>query len=177
RMKTPHRAPTSQEASQQETRKPLPGAPGTCVVLWAVGQLACTGPGAQVRPLTPADCPKGAQKAMEEHGISGHESVIVPVVGGAQPVTVHPGYGASVRLIRRWGGAPPGTVLTGELVFGKERVYGRLTEARTPEGKWFPICAQLVDEDDDQLGLKIMSRPGPDTAVVFSTQVVRAVEE
>ena len=67
-------------------------------------------------------------------------------------------------------------MFTGELVFGKERVYGRFTEARTPDGKWFPVCVQLVD-NDDQLGLIIRSRPGPDTAVVFSTQTVQAVRD
>jgi serine/threonine-protein kinase len=176
RMKTPHKPSTTQQAKYQEQHGPMAaGTAGTCVMLWTVGQLACTGPAAQVRPLTPADCPPEAQKAMKEWGIDDSLKVTFPVVGSAQPVTVRQGPGASVSLIYRWGKAPPSTVLTGELLFGEERVYGRFTEARTPDGKWFPVCAQLAW--GGKLGVEIESRPSKDTAMVFSTVAVRAVRE
>lgn len=170
-MKTPSLLP---QAKPQHP--PLSGGTaGACIMLWAVGQLACTGPAAQVRPLTPADCPPEAQKAMKEWGIRDSLMVTFPVVGSAQRITVRRGPGASVSLIYRWGKAPPDTVLTGELVFGEDRVYGRFTEARTPDGKWFPVCAQLAQEG--RLGVEIEGRSSPNTAVVFSTVAVRAVRE
>jgi serine/threonine-protein kinase len=176
RMKTPHPPSTPKQAKHQEQHRLMPGSTaGTCVMLWAVGQLACTGPAAQVRPLTPADCPPKAQQAMKEWGIDDSRKVEFPNVGDAQPVTVRRGPGATVTLMYRWGKAPIDTVLTGELIFGEDRVYGRFTEARTPDGKWFPVCAQLSKEG--KLGVDIRSRPTPHTAVVFSVAAVRAVRE
>jgi serine/threonine-protein kinase len=100
-----------------------------------------------------------------------------PIEGDSRNMPVRRGPGASVELTDRWGGAPRGTVLTGELVFGEERVYGRFTEARTPDGKWFPICAQLKDYVDGQLGVKLDGRPGPDTALVLNVVRVEPVGE
>ncbi|MCY1082677.1 serine/threonine-protein kinase [Archangium lansingense] len=178
RMKTPHKDSTTQQAKYQEKHEPLPsGAAGTCVMLWAVGQLACTGPAAQVRPLTPADCPPEAQKAMKEWRLSDAEAAWFPVEGDAGNTPVRRGYGASLTMIEDWGRMPGGSVLTGELVFGEERVYGRFTEARTPEGKWFPVCVQILDTWDRKLGVKLESRSGPDTAVVYSNVLVEAVRE
>jgi serine/threonine-protein kinase len=177
-MKTPHQTPLLQDARQRK-KDPSPsgGVAGTCVVLWAVSQLACTGPAAQVRPLTPADCPPEAQDAMREWRISGEETAIFPVVGSSGNITVRRGYGASVSLLDKWGKAPFGTVLTGELVFGEERVYGRFTEARTPDGKGFPVCVQLVDLFDDKPGVELRGRPSPDTAVVYSNVEAQAVRK
>jgi len=178
RMKTSRRAPPAQDMKPGE-KSPLPSASaaGTCVALWAMGQLACTGPAAQVRPLTPADCPPEAQKVMRERSTLSTVDASFPIEGDSGNITVRRGPGASVELIQRWGGAPDGTVLTGELVFGKERVYGRFTEARTPDGKWFPICAQLKDYLDGQLGVKLEGRPGPDTALVLNLVRVEPVRE
>ncbi len=172
RMKTPHPPSTTQQAKHE----PLPGGTaGTCVMLWAVGQLACAGPTAQVRPLTPADCPPEAQQAMKEWRLSGTESASFPVELHAGNVTVRRGYGASLQMLEDWGRMPGGSVLTGELVFGEERVYGRFTEARTPEGKWFPVCVQILDEWDGKRGVKLERRSGPDTAMVYSNVRVEAV--
>jgi len=178
RMKTSRRAPHPQDMKPGE-KSPLPpaGAAGTCVALWAVGQLACTGPAAQVRPLTPADCPPEAQKVMRERSTLSTVDASFPIEGSSRNITVRRGPGASVELSQRWGGAPVMTVLTGELVFGEERVYGRFTEARTPDGKWFPICAQLKDYLDGQLGVKLEGRPGPDTALVLNLVRVEPVRE
>lgn len=177
-MKTPHKPSTTQQAKYQEQHRPMAGGTaGTCVMLWAVGQLACTGPAAQVRPLSPADCPPEAQQAMKEWRLSGTESAMFPVERGADNVTVRRGPGASLRMIEDWGRMPGGSVLTGELVFGEERVYGRFTEARTPEGKWFPVCVQMLDNWDRKRGVKLERRSGPDTAVVYSNVRVEAVRQ
>jgi serine/threonine-protein kinase len=178
RMKTSRRAPPPQDMKPGEkSPPPSASAAGTCVALWAMGQLACTGPAAQVRPLTPADCPPEAQKVMRERSTVDTVDATFPIEGSSRTITVRRGPGASVELTDRWGGAPPGTVLTGELVFGEERVYGRFTEARTPDGKWFPICAQLKDYVDGQLGVKLDGRPGPDTALVLNVVRVEPVGE
>ena len=177
-MKTSRRAPPSQDMKPGEKDPPPPAsAAGTCVALWAVGQLACTGPAAQVRPLTPADCPPEAQQAMREWSTVDTVDATFPIEGSSRNIPVRRGPGASVELMQRWGGAPVNTVLTGELVFGEERVYGRFTEARTPDGKWFPICAQLKDWLDGQLGVKLEGRPGPDTALVGNVVYVVPVRE
>jgi serine/threonine-protein kinase len=162
-----------------EKAPPRPAsAAGTCVALWAVGQLACTGPAAQVRPLTPADCPPQAQQAMRAWTTVDTVDATFPIEGTSRNIPVRRGPGASVELLERWGGAPDGTVLTGELVFGEGRVYGRFTEARTPDGKWFPICAQLKDPfDSEKLGVKLEERLGPDTALVLNLVYVEPVQE
>ena len=67
-LKTPHQPSTVQQVKHQEQYRS--GSAGTCVMLWAVGQLACAGPSAQVRPLLPADCPPEAQQAMWEWRLS-----------------------------------------------------------------------------------------------------------
>jgi serine/threonine-protein kinase len=175
-MKTPRKPSTTQPAKYEEQHRPMPGGTaGTCVMLWAVGQLACTGPAAQVRPLTPADCPPEAWQAMKEWRLGGTESASFPVEFHAGNVTVRRGYGASLQMLENWGRMPGGSVLTGELVFGEERVYGRFTEARTPEGKWFPVCVQILDNWDRKRGVKLERRSGPDTAVVYSNVRVEAV--
>jgi hypothetical protein len=174
RMKTPHPPTTTQQAKHAPTPG---GTAGTCVMLWAVGQLACTGPAAQVRPLTPSDCPPEAQQAMKEWRLSGSTKVAHFPALEAGNVTVHRGHGASLQMLHDWGRMPAGSVLTGELVFGEERVYGRFTEARTPEGKGFPVCVQILDNWDRKLGVKLERRAGPDAAVVYTNVRVEAVHE
>jgi serine/threonine-protein kinase len=88
--------------------------------------------------------------------------------------TVRKGPGAVIMLSQPWGDAPRGTELTGELFFGEERVYGRFTQARIRGGDPFPVCVQLR-AGDDTLGLPILGRPAPDTALVDQFLQVEAV--
>jgi hypothetical protein len=133
-------------------------------------------PAAQVRPETPADCPPGAEQAMEEWGIWGDTRALFLDKEEGVPVTVHHGQHMSFEPNQRWGKAPFRSVFTGELRIGKERIYGLLTEARTPGGDSFPVCVQLVG-NDDQLGLEIRKRPSPDTATTPRNLTLKAVRK
>jgi serine/threonine-protein kinase len=45
-----------------------------------------------------------------------------------------------------WGELPPGTLLTGALVVGETRFFGRFTQAQTPDRKTYPVCIQVIRE-------------------------------
>jgi serine/threonine-protein kinase len=70
---------------------------------------------------------------------------------------------------------PGAAALSGRLIFG-ERVFGRLTQAQTPDGKTFPVCFELDDEEGGR-GLIREANGGPGTAKVFSSVTVRAVRK
>jgi hypothetical protein len=70
-----------------------------------------------------------------------------------------------------------GTELSGRLYLGAERVYGRFTLAKTPAGKTYPVCIELVQRWRDTRGAVREDVGGPaDSAVVISSQDVRAVD-
>jgi serine/threonine-protein kinase len=57
--------------------------------------------------------------------------------------------------------ALPGyTRLFGRVYFGKKRVYGRFTEARTPSGETYPVCLELWDEGELGAAIEPESEPG-----------------
>jgi hypothetical protein len=71
---------------------------------------------------------------------------------GHHPITVREGP-VSVTLLGAMGAHKTGfgrlptyTQLSGIMVFGGDRAYGRLTQARTPLGETFPVCLQLIGE-------------------------------
>ena len=170
RVKTPKAPLASQLPPQEKQTSSSAAKVGTALLACA---LASGCPGAQVRPVTPDDCPPGAQEAMKKW--------YMDEVGRAffeqhqQGVsTVRKGPGAVIMLSQPWGDAPRGTELTGELFFGEERVYGRFTQARIRGGDPFPVCVQLR-AGDDTLGLPILGRPAPDTALVDQFLQVEAV--
>ncbi|WP_309893080.1 protein kinase domain-containing protein, partial [Archangium sp.] len=170
RVKTPKAPPASQLPPQEKQT-------GTSAAKVGTALLACTlasgCPGAQVRPVTPDDCPPGAQEAMKKRNF--FETGVGFFNQDEQGLsTVRKGPGATIRLARSWGFAPLGTELTGELFFGDERVYGRFTQARIRGGDWFPVCVQLR-ANDDTLGLPIEGRPATDTALVNRSFYVEAV--
>ena len=75
----------------------------------------------------------------------------------------------------KWGKLGDGTVFSGRLILG-DRVYGRLTRARTHEGS-FPVCLEVLSESGDR-GLEVKGG-GDDLSKihVFSELRVRAVRE
>jgi serine/threonine-protein kinase len=171
RVKTPKASLASQPPPQEKQTGTSAAKVGTALLACA---LASGCPGAQVRPVTPDDCPPGAQEAMKKRYISEEGSAFFEQHQQGNS-TVRKGPGAVILLIHDWGDAPQGTELTGELFFGDERVYGRFTQARIRGGDWFPVCVQLRDLDGT-LGLPITGRPGADTALVnqnFSLEAVR----
>ena len=128
-------------------------------------------PGAQVRPPPePVDCPAEAVKAMEELGVfmPGHDigvALTAPALGESI-ITVRGGP-VTVTTLDTRGKLPVRSTLSGQLIIGEERVYGRLTEARTPRGDTFPVCFQFMDRDKP--GTLIWEAgPGPDLPRISS---------
>ncbi|ATB46364.1 serine/threonine protein kinase [Corallococcus macrosporus] len=133
------------------------------------GALGCTGP--QVRsPPEPEPCPEGATEGMKRLGlgIGGEETATFPINGPPKVITVKEGT-AQVRLL------DGRTFLSGRFIVG-DRLYGRLTRARTSKGT-FPVCLELQDTSGMR-GLEIESGGGDSGEVrVFSTVTLRAVRE
>ena len=71
---------------------------------------------------------------------------------------------------------PQTSTLTGRLIFG-ERVYVRLTRARSEDGKLdIPVCLEIEDTGGGR-GLRDRGERGPNTATVLSHFWVTAVRE
>jgi eukaryotic-like serine/threonine-protein kinase len=93
-------------------------------------------------------------------------------IESSRPVTVREH--TPVELSRPLGKLATGTQLSGRLLFGQERVYGRFTQARTPAGETYTVCIELNSRRGER-GVEIERDAGPDSVVVFSEQDVRAV--
>lgn len=135
--------------------------------------LAC--PGAQVRSTPgPEACPSTALATMEELGIHIGQDVDgkFPVVGSTRPVPVKES--TTFSLVDHLGKLGPGTVLSGRLIFGEDRVYGRFTQARF-RGQTYSVCLELRSRARE-LGVEMKPNGGTDFAVVSSAQRVRAVD-
>ncbi|HEX8703528.1 MAG TPA: serine/threonine-protein kinase [Myxococcaceae bacterium] len=157
----------------------------------AVGVALCTGlacatpapiqEGPALFPLRPYDppaeaCPRGAVEAMAEHGIrlgTQHTAIFVGYENGAL-ISRREG---PVLILNdeRWGDLPGSVVFAGRLLFGRERVYIRLTEARLEDGQRFPVCIDIYDAADRR-GSEV--RPGSTRDEVRMSNVVqvRAVD-
>ncbi len=140
--------------------------------------LGC--PGAQVRPPPESKpCPPGAVEAMKARhihvgGASSYGSLIFGP-GGAQWMTVSPGWTNVDVFDLPWGRVARQLTLSGELIFGEKRVYGRLTQARSGSDT-FPVCIEMFDEEEGGRGLIRKSNGGTTSAKVFSTIKLRAVD-
>ncbi|KFA87078.1 hypothetical protein Q664_50300 [Archangium violaceum Cb vi76] len=71
---------------------------------------------------------------------------------------------------------PKGTVFSGELFVGPERVYGRFTQARTPEGHTYPMCLELYEQYEYGARGVLRREPGgtANTAII-STKSTRVL--
>ncbi len=147
------------------------GAGAACIA------MACTGP--QVRPEPPAEpCPAGAVEAMEKLRIriGDRGEATFPVEGDPRPIPVKEGW-TSVRLYAPWKGLPPDTILSGKLLFGGERVYGRFTEARLPKGGGtIRVCAELVEATTGKPGEPMWPGSTATNVKIGSAPTVRAVD-
>ncbi|NVJ27509.1 serine/threonine protein kinase [Myxococcus sp. AM011] len=137
--------------------------------------LACSG--AQVRsPPEPEDCPDGAVKAMAKLGVEvgyTHPGGF-PIKGDARVISVREGP-TQIDMYGEWGRLGDGTVFSGRLILG-DRVYGRLTRARTREGS-FPVCLEVLSTGGDR-GLELKGGGNDSSKIrVFSELQVRAVSE
>jgi hypothetical protein len=106
--------------------------------------------------------------------VGSHKLALFHIDSEPLSITVREGP-ASVRLHGDWGQLPHRTSISGRLIFGADRVYGRMTEARTPDGR-FPVCLELFPTDLKRRGLEREPDGGPDTPRVWSSVFVKAVD-
>ena len=191
RVRTPKQASTPRQQKQQETQGSLLDAAGkTCVLVWAAGQLACASPEPQVRPTAPtsrlpppAQCPAGSVETMKEVGglgIGARHGTVFVIDGEyviSQRITVRPGQAATLTMGDSFGKFPAHTRFMGQLLFGEGRVYGRFTQARTPDGLTYSVCFDLDDNaTDHQRGVWWEPGSRPDAAIIYSSVALRAVD-
>ncbi|HEX8823240.1 MAG TPA: serine/threonine-protein kinase [Archangium sp.] len=122
----------------------------------------------------PEACPDNAVATMKQLRIRiGDEAGgTFPVVGGAKPVTVN--QFTTFALRDDLGELKAGTVLSGRLIFAEGRVFGRFKQARF-RGKTYPVCFELRSRAGE-LGVEMKQDSGPESAVVSSSQDVKAVD-
>jgi len=180
---TPVKTPRQGSGPQrQHSQTPHPGRNllATALCTAAAGASGCTG--AQVRDTPkPEACPAGSVETMRRLGIrigddAGSE---FPRVRNFEPATVREGPGARLVLGQPLGQLSPGTVVTGRLLFGKDYVYGRFTEALTPAGDTWPVCLEAWSawQGVATRGLhRLPDEGGPGTATVIFAPDVKAVE-
>jgi serine/threonine-protein kinase len=143
--------------------------------------MACSS--APVRPTwppppAPEECPEGAVLTMrKELGITvpGKASLATFLGADGQPVFVNVREGPVSFLMRgALGKLPSGTELHGRLYFS-ERIYGRITEARTPKGATYPVCMEVLN-GSEELGLE-RDKPGdtPESVQVYWAVRLRQV--
>ena len=169
---------------QKQQRKQGPGrnAVATALCTAAVGASAgCTGAPVRDTPR-PEACPAGSQETMQRLGIrtGDYAGGLFPGVTYEDFVTVRESPSARLVLRESLGQLVGGTVLTGSFIFGKERVYGRFTEARTPGGDTYSVCLEAwgygMERGSVERGLMRMPNGGPDTAKVMAAPPIKAVE-
>ncbi|MGZ3458083.1 MAG: hypothetical protein ACXU86_06200 [Archangium sp.] len=80
----------------------------------------------------------------------------------------------TLSLVLDWGMLPDKTLLSGRLIFGDGRVYGRLTEAKVPGGETYKVCLEVRDLEGGRGAIREPDG-GPESAQIFSTVRVGAV--
>jgi serine/threonine-protein kinase len=171
RVKTSQPTPSPQEKPPK--RKTLRRS------LKAAGLATCTAlagcPAAQVLPNPPAEpCPPGAVEAMEKAGLlKGYRDTygrFTTSEEGFERILVRPG---SFTFTEVQG---PIATLSGRLLFGEGRVYGRFTQATLNSGESIPVCYELYDTNERKPGTLMEGQGGPDSARVLNAMELRAVE-
>jgi serine/threonine protein kinase len=108
--------------------------------------IACAGPQVLPPPPEPKPCPPGALEAMAQFGIKpgDREDASFRLGTGGDESWIKVKAGWTQVLTGGWKELPGGTLLEGEL-FLSDRVYGRFTQALTPDGKTYPVCVELYE--------------------------------
>ncbi len=178
-VKTP-RKDTGSQRKQSQTQNPGRNVLATALCTAAMGASGCTG--AQVRDTPkPEACPAGSVETMRRLGIRTGEEAgsTFPGVVYEDFVTVREGPGARFVLDEPLGQLEAGTVVTGHLLFGRERVSGRFTEARTPGGDTYSVCLEAWGIGEGAFVRGLSRRPdkgGSGTATVTAFPHLKAVE-
>jgi len=174
------RQDSSPQRKQSQTQNPGRLVLATALCSAAVGTSGCTG--AQVRDTPkPEACPAGSVETMRRLGIPIGDEVL-GTFPGAVPgfVVVREEPGARLILFGRLGQLGRHTVVSGRLLFGKELVYGRFTEARTPGGDIYSVCLEAWGSDQQGIRERGLRRQpdegGPGTATVIAGPRLKAVE-
>lgn len=129
-------------------------------------------------PPPPEECPEAAVLTMrKELGIRvpGKASLATFLGSNGEPTFVDVREGPVSFIMRAsLGELPGGTELYGQLYFS-DRVYGRITEARTPQGKAYPVCMEVLSSGEER-GLS-RERPGntPGSVRVYWVITLRQV--
>jgi len=158
----------------------------TCVGVTAAAQAACAGGAPATRPEPqsvvrkrppPEDCPPHAIEAMRKLDLFGGVYAMTVFQGVDTrklhiPISVREG-SLTVILEGSWRKLKGDTLLRGRLYLGKDRVYGRFTEAEASDGQTYPVCYQYVV--GGQLGM-FMVKNEPDDVSILPAVHVEAVE-
>jgi serine/threonine-protein kinase len=160
------------EKSQEKKTKGLGRAGKALGTAAACAALSGCTAAPQVRATPePAPCPAGAVETMKALGIKdGELHVALFLTPKNMFLTVREG-DTTLRTALDWGKLPDNTLLSGRLIFGEGRVYGRFTEAKVPGGETFKVCLDMYDVE----GGRGAKREPTESARVFSSVFVRAV--
>lgn len=183
-VKTSPKAPAPRKQQQKPTSL-LGGVAKACGTALTVGQLACTTapattPAAKPAVMDdtppPAPCPAGAVENMKAMGLS---------PGAETTVLFHHEHNPQLRVIHqgdqflldyRWGKFPPNTFFSGPLIFTKDRVYARITQALIPGREPLPVCFELYNHTDSERGSPLEPGSGPGEPKVYSLLSLEAVD-
>ncbi|MCY1080536.1 serine/threonine protein kinase [Archangium lansingense] len=162
-----------------------------CAGLTGFALQACIAGQQQVPPAPPApppqECPAGALETMTRTlGLSIGEKTSVDwsdVRGRAvrvyedTPVLVAGHWNAGADFTGAGGrfALPDQTRVSGRLYVKEGRVYGRLTEARTPNGVTYPVCMEVLDTDGN-VGLTLHPGSEPGKMMVDPVVEIRVVD-
>jgi serine/threonine protein kinase len=167
---------------KQEEKEPALASGRRAAVALALCTAANGCTAVPVRP-PPEDCPPENRRVMESTlgirvGDTGHIVIERFKNASADPIAVPRGKVESV-LTSGLGKVPEpeeyAPRLYGELLFGKDRVYGRYTELVLPKGKSYPVCLQLHDRRDGKLGMPMAPGSGTGAALILNGAAVKAV--
>ncbi|HEX5747649.1 MAG TPA: hypothetical protein VFZ09_15490, partial [Archangium sp.] len=162
-----------------------------CLGLTGVALQACMGAPQQLpseRPAPPPQaCPPGAletmtgtlgfrlgeMKSVEWSNVRGRavrvdEDTPVYLAGDWDAGADDFGYGGRFAL-------PGDTRVSGRLYVKEGRVYGRFTEARTPNGVTYPVCLELLDSSN-KVGEELEPGSAPGKMMVVPVARVRVVD-
>ncbi|HYH95904.1 serine/threonine protein kinase [Hyalangium sp.] len=141
--------------------------------------LACSGSTQALNPVPAAEeCPRGAVQTMKDLGIriGGISGIVAFAVHlSAQPLPVNEGP-FTLSLRESFGDLAPTTEVHGRLLFGADRIYGRFTVARVPDGQTFPVCLDLYDDFESKRGFAKWPGSTEDRVLMVSTVQLMAVD-
>jgi serine/threonine-protein kinase len=181
RLKSPTPAPVAKATHCEEdpmfnSKKAL----GLAATALLTGSACVSGP--QLRDPPPADCPPGHKETSRRFNLwTGNISALrlLPYPDITQndwvPVSQGP---MRLKLIRPWEDLPRGSIVIGESLIGKERVYGRFTQIQLPNGETLPVCMEFVDRSTraGKTGANMGPGSTPENPTMWNIHDVEVVE-